>query len=71
METPTSSRPWQMWSSVAMFSAASTAFTIGSRSTEVLSRIRPVSGAIRASIGNGWGHTVGCDSRCWPIDTQA
>ena len=60
-----------MWSSVAMFSAASTALTMGSRSTDVLSRMAPVSGARRARIGNGCGHTVGCDTQCWPIDTHA
>src|SRR5215471_14151615 len=54
-----------------MLSAVSTAFRLGRRRTEVLSRIDPVSGARRASIGSGWGHTVGCESQCCPIETQA
>ena len=70
MATPTSSRPWQMWSRVATFSATSTAFSMGRSSTEVLSRIDPVSGARRARIGKGCGHTVGCETKCWPMDTH-
>jgi len=54
-----------------MFSAASTALTIGSNSTEVLSRMVPVSGASRARIGNGCGHTVGWETQCWPMETHA
>ena len=60
-----------MWSSVATPSATSTGLRIGSSSTEVFSRMAPVSGASRASIGSGCGHTVGCESQCWPIDTHA
>ena len=59
-----------MWSRVAMFSAVSTALRIGRRRTEVLRRIDPVSGASRASIGKGWGQTVGCEIQCWPMETQ-
>src|SRR5262245_54809248 len=54
-----------------MLSAVSTAFRIGRRSTEVLRRIDPVSGAKRASIGTGCGQTVGWDSQCCPMETQA
>src|SRR5215475_1281159 len=54
-----------------MLSAVSTAFRIGRRRTEVLSRIDPVSGARRASIGRGCGQIVGCESQCCPIETQA
>ena len=36
-----------------------------------MSRIAPVSGASRASIGIGCGHTVGCESQCWPIETHS
>ncbi len=54
-----------------MFSAASTALTMGSSKTDVLRRMVPVSGASRASIGKGCGHTVGWESQCWPIETQA
>jgi hypothetical protein len=60
-----------MWSRVATFSATSTGFSRGSRSIEVLSRIRPASGASRASIGIGCGHTVGWESQWWPMETQA
>ena len=31
---------------------------------------RPVSGARRARIGKGCGHTVGCETKCWPMDTH-
>src|SRR5687768_17782873 len=44
---------------------------MGRSRTEVFRRIEPVSGASRARIGNGCGHTVGCDTQCWPIDTHA
>src|SRR5262252_1042319 len=44
---------------------------MGRRRTEVLSRIDPVSGARRANIGRGCGQTVGCESQCCPIETQA
>jgi hypothetical protein len=54
-----------------MFSAVSTGFRMGSSSTDVFSRMEPVSGASRARIGNGCGQTVGCDTQCWPIDTHA
>jgi hypothetical protein len=60
-----------MWSSVATFSATSTGFRIGRSRTDVFRRITPVSGASRASIENGCGHTVGCDSQCWPIETHS
>ncbi len=60
-----------MWSRVATFSAASTGFRSGRRSIEVLSRIRPVSGASRASIGIGCGHTVGWETQWCPMETQA
>jgi hypothetical protein len=67
---PSTNRPWEIWSRVAAFSATSTGFMSGISSTEVLSCIAPVSGARRASTGNGWGQIVGCDSQWWPIDTQ-
>src|SRR5436309_2414923 len=60
-----------MWSSVTTLSATSTGFSSGSSSIEVLSRISPASGASRLSIAIGCGHTVGCDSQWWPIETQA
>src|SRR5947209_128550 len=60
-----------MWSSVTTFSATSTAFRSGSRSIDVLSRIWPVSGARRASIGIGCGQTVGCETQWWPMETHA
>src|SRR2546422_2357769 len=60
-----------MWSSVTTFSATSTGFRSGSNSIDVLSRIWPVSGASLASIGIGCGHTVGCETQWWPIETHA
>ena len=60
-----------MWSRVTTFSATSTGFSRGRSSIEVLSRIWPVSGASRASIGIGCGHTVGCETQWWPMETQA
>src|SRR5678815_3644609 len=60
-----------MWSRVATFSATSTGFRMGRSRTDVFRRMRPDSGARRARTGNGCGHTVGCESQCWPIDTQA
>src|SRR5712691_12643736 len=54
-----------------MFSAVSTGLSSGSKSIDVLRRIVPVSAANRPRTGNGAGHTVGCESQCWPIETQA
>src|SRR4029453_3798528 len=59
-----------MWSSVTTFSATSTGFRSGRSSIEVLSRISPVSGASRASIGIGCGHTVGCETQGWAMENQ-
>jgi hypothetical protein len=70
MATPTSSPAVRDVIERGTLSATSTGLRIGSSSTEVLSRIDPVSGASRASIGIGCGQTVGCESQCWPIETQ-
>ena len=58
-----------MWSA-SPHSATSTGFRIGKSRTEVFRRIAPLSGE-PGQHGNGCGHTVGCESQCWPIETHS